>query len=105
MKEPSEARPHQQPTLRLDLYARIDELLNAAYREAKLDSEYQEDFAEEGHRKASYIVNNLRYRETKGELITSDLGYLCVGGADGSEVMEVLTGTAIAYAVLVEISE
>jgi hypothetical protein len=88
-----------------DLQARIDGLFREAYQEGELDDEYQATFAEEGYRKAQYIIDDLHYREARGQLSTNDLGYLCIGGADGSEVKQVLTGTDISLAVMIEISD
>jgi hypothetical protein len=88
-----------------DLQVRIDGLFRKAYQEGELDNEYQETFAEEGYRKAQYIIDDLHYREAKGQLRTIDLGYLCIGGADGSEVKQVLAGTEISFAVMIEISD
>lgn len=86
-----------------DLNQRIDEILAAAYRETD-DTHYQESFANEGIRKAQYVVDDLRYRESRGLVQPERLGYLCIGGADGSEVGYVLSETAISKAVMIEIS-
>jgi hypothetical protein len=91
--------------VRHDLQTRIDELFPKAYQEGELDDEYQDTFAEEGYRKAQYIIDDLNYREAKGQLSTIDLGYLCIGGADGSEVKQILTGTDISLAVMIEMSD
>jgi hypothetical protein len=88
--------------LKRDLKKTIDELLNSAYQQGEADTDYHESFAVEGGRKAQYIIDDLRYREARGQLRTNEMGYLCIGGADGSEVEQVLTDTGIAKAVMIE---
>lgn len=91
--------------MQYDLSQRIDELIANAYGEADVDPNYQESFANEGVRKAEYIVDDLRYRESRGLLQPERLAYFCIGGADGSEVEYVLSETAISKAVMIEISD
>lgn len=88
-----------------DLQTTIDDLFRVAYEEGDSDQEYQSTFVEEGTRKAQYIIDDLRYRELKGDLRTADMGYLCIGGADGSEVKQILAETEISRAVMIEISD
>jgi hypothetical protein len=87
-----------------DLSHRIDELIAQAYGEADTDTDYQGRFANEGLRKAEYVVDDLRYRESQGLVQPERLAYLCIGGADGSEAAYVLSETAISKAVMIEIS-
>jgi len=77
-----------------DLRERIGDLIANAYIEDGVDADYQSSFADEGNRKAEYVVDDLRYRESQGLVRPKDLAYLCIGGADGSEVEYVLTETA-----------
>jgi len=91
--------------MKRDLNRFIDELFSAAYQEVECDEEYQASFTDEGSRKVQYIVDDLRERESNGQLVTGLLGYLCIGGADGSEVKHVLTDTDISKAVMVEFSD
>ena len=88
--------------MRYDLSRRIDELIANAYRDGA-DPDYQDSFSNEGLRKAQYVVDDLRYRESQGLVRTERLAYFCVGGADGSEVEHVLSETAISKAVMIEI--
>lgn len=90
--------------MQYDLSQRIDELIAHAYGKVSADADYQEKFANEGLRKAEYVVDDLRYRESKGLVQPERLAYFCVGGADGSEVEYVLSETAISKAVMIEIS-
>jgi hypothetical protein len=86
------------------LIQRINGLLANAYGENESDADYQDTFANEGIRKAEYIVDDLKYRESKGLVQLESLGYFCIGGADGSEVEYVLSETAISKAVMIEYS-
>lgn len=90
-----------------NLEDRITQLLTHAHerKDSATDIEYQQTFEEEGVRKSQYIVDDLRSREERGELTTSKLIYLCIGGADGSEVEHVLRNTGISQALMVEISD
>jgi len=88
-----------------NLEDRIKQLLSAAHaRDSTIDTEYQQTFQEEGIRKSEYIIQDLNTREERGELDTYGLIYLCIGGADGSEVEQVLKNTKIRAALMVEIS-
>ena len=89
----------------MDLNKVIDDLLASAYIGGDVEADYQANFADEGSRKAEYIVHDLLHREGKGQLITSELGYLCIGGADGSELEHVMADTEISKAVMLEISD
>lgn len=91
--------------MKQDLQKIIGDLFKFAYQQEEADADYQDSFAAEGSRKARYIVDDLRYREAHGLLRTSDLGYLSIGGADGSEAEQVLTDTEISKAVMVEVSD
>jgi len=85
---------------------RITQLLAAAYqRDSTTDTEYQQTFEEEGSRKSKYIIDDLLEREKNGQLATEKLLYLCIGGADGSELEHVLRSTGVRQAMMVEISE
>ena len=83
----------------------IDAFLDLRERGVEEDEEYQGGFATEGSRKSQYIVDDLLYREGRGQLATNELGYLCIGGADGSEVVQVMESTGIRRAVIIEISD
>ena len=87
-----------------DLLERINGLIANAYIEDGVDADYQDSFANEGARKTAYVVDDLKYRESQGQIETNRLAYLCIGGADGSEVEHVLNETAISKAVMIEIS-
>lgn len=87
-----------------DLSHRISELIANAYKIGGDDADYQGSFAEEGKRKAQYVIDDLAYREAQGSVRPDRLAYLCIGGADGSEVEQVLNATSIAKAVMIEIS-
>lgn len=91
--------------MKRDLNRFVEQLLSAAYEKTSCDEEYQTTFADEGSRKAQYIVDDLRRRELIAQLETSDLGYLSIGGADGSEVKHVLMTTDISKAVMIEFSD
>ena len=69
------------------------------------DSEYQQTFANEGQRKAKYIVDDLLAKAEKEKVSLNKFAYLCIGGADGSEPETVLSDTPIDYAVMIEISD
>lgn len=88
-----------------DLQKIIEDLLGQPYSVVEGDEEYQQGFGEEGGRKAHYIIDDLRYRETEGDVRISELGYLSVGGADGSEIAWVLKETDISKGVIVELSD
>lgn len=90
--------------MQYNLSQRINELIANAYGEHEADADYQDTFANEGLRKAEYVVDDLRYRESKGLVRPERLAYLCIGGADGSEVEYVLSETAISKAVMIESS-
>ena len=87
-----------------DLSDKIQELIRVAYLEETAGAEYQDSFADEGPRKAQYVIDDLRYRQATNQISLNRLGYLCIGGADGSEVEHVLMQTEISKAVMVEIS-
>src|SRR5437879_2229458 len=91
--------------MKRDLQQFVDDLFKSAYEEEACDEEYQATFTKEGLRKAQYIVDDLRNRESAAQLQTCTLGYLCIGGADGSEVKHVMTATEIAKAVMIEFSD
>jgi hypothetical protein len=88
-----------------DLSTRIAEILAGSFSNDKDETEYQDTFANEGVRKAEYVIDDLRYRASEGEFQLERLAYLCIGGADGSEVAQVLDATAISKAVMIEISD
>ncbi|MBA8835182.1 hypothetical protein [Rhizobium leguminosarum] len=64
--------------------------------------EYQSIFADEGKRKAEWIISDLTNRAKQGTINLDDAVYLSIGGADGSEIIEVLENTGIRYGVLLE---
>jgi hypothetical protein len=49
------------------------------------DDDYQNIFANEGERKAQYIISDLLSKSEKTGVSLSKFAYLCVGAADGSE--------------------
>ncbi len=91
--------------MKKDLRKTIRELFEVAYLEEVVDADYQDSFASEGSRKARYIIDDLRYREARGRHRICKLGYLSIGGADGSEAEQVLRDTEISKAVMIEISD
>lgn len=91
--------------LKKDLQKVIEDILSQSYAMIEEDDDYQQGFSEEGGRKAQYIVDDLRYRESQGKLRIAELGYLSIGGADGSEIAWMLKETAIPKGVIIEISD
>jgi hypothetical protein len=88
-----------------DLAKRIEAIIASSLSNDEDEVEYQDSFANEGVRKAEYVIDDLRYRASKGEFQLERLAYLCIGGADGSEVAQILDATAISKAVMIEISD
>src|SRR6267378_272951 len=95
----------EKPPPKQDLQRVIEALLSRPYSDVEEDEEYQQNFSDEGSRKAQYIVDDLNYHESEGNLRIAELGYLSIGGADGSEIAWILNETAIPKGVIVEISE
>lgn len=92
-------------TTKKDIQTIIETILSKTYSTIEPDVDYQSGFSEEGGRKAQYIVDDLRYRESQGMVRVSDLGYLSIGGADGSEIEFILSQTEISRGVIIEISD
>lgn len=89
----------------MELTELINKIIDNSYSDEPIDKEYQDTFSKEGERKANYIIDDLRYKESKNEIIINRLCYLSIGGADGSEVEKVLNDTEISKAILIEISD
>lgn len=88
-----------------DLEPIVALLFKNAYGKVRGEEEYHQSFADEGVRKAQYIVDDLVEREYAGQLVTSELGYLSIGGSDGSELFHVMTSTNLSRGVLLEIGD
>ena len=73
--------------------------------EYTFDYEYQEIFANEGERKAQYIIADLLSKFSNYNLPLDQFAYFCVGGADGSETAAILKNTDINHAIMIEISD
>lgn len=87
---------------------KIDELLSNFHRDhedVSFDDDYQAIFADEGYRKTNYIVDDILAREAKGQLVSRQLCYLSIGGADGTEAASVMEKTGILNGIVVEISD
>lgn len=91
--------------MRQDIERIIQSLFEHAYQEENVDADYHASFSDEGSRKAQYIVDDLRQLENSGRISTGDLGYLSIGGSDGSELSYVMDETDIPRAVLIEIGD
>jgi len=89
----------------MELTEIINKIIQNSYKEITIDDDYQESFQYEGERKATYIIDDLKYKESRNEVIIDKLCYLSIGGADGSEVEKVLNDTEIKRAVIIEISD
>ncbi|MDB4928222.1 MAG: desVI [Myxococcaceae bacterium] len=87
-----------------DIEIMVREALASAYGEGS-DTQYQVGFAGEGERKSQYIIDHLQRQAAIGPLRLEQLGYLSIGGADGSEIEAVFASTAISRAVLLEHSQ
>lgn len=83
----------------------INKIIADSYKNVSIDEEYQDNFSNEGDRKATYIIDDLKYKESNGEVIINALCYLSIGGADGSEIEKILTATEIKKGILIEISD
>lgn len=89
----------------MELTEVINKIIEDSYKEIIIDDEYQESFQFEGDRKATYIIDDLNYKESRHEVSIDKLCYLSIGGADGSEVEKVLNDTEIKKAIIIEISD
>lgn len=69
------------------------------------DHEYQEIFADEGERKAQYIIADLLSKFNSNECQLNKFAYLSIGGADGSEPEAILKSTDINHAIIIEHSD
>lgn len=89
----------------MELTELINKIIENSYSNNNIDEEYQNTFSNEGERKVNYIIDDLRYKESKDEIKINRLCYLSIGGADGSEVEKVLNDTEISKAIIIEISD
>jgi len=83
----------------------IDIFLQGTYSTPELQQkadEYQETFAEEGFRKSSWILEEITKLSQEHSLPLDKMGYISIGGADGSEIENILMNTPINYGVLLE---
>ena len=90
--------------IKLDLNAVIREAIANAYNEGE-DKSYQNAFADEGARKSQYIVDHLKREALISPVRLSELGYLSIGGADGSEIEAVMQSTGIRKGLLLEFDQ
>lgn len=87
---------------------RVEKLIsynNGSYTDSNIDNDYQEIFANEGERKAQYIIDDLLLRSKKADVSLSKFAYLCIGAADGSELEAILMKTNICHAIMIEFSD
>ena len=85
---------------------RVEAFVCDYYRDggdAEFQDEYQQIFADEGFRKANYILDDLKAKQKEYKFRFEDLAYLSIGGADGSEAEAVLQHCEIPHAVVLEI--
>lgn len=73
--------------------------------ERSYEETYQKSFQDEGERKIQKLVNRIRSLEREGRIDIEKVGYLSLGGADGSEVKAFLEQTHAKFGALIEISE
>lgn len=90
---------------KLTLTELINKTIANSYLVENVDEEYQSTFASEGERKVNYIIDDLKYKESRSDLKLGSLCYLSIGGADGSEVEKVLIETEIKTGIIIEISD
>lgn len=69
------------------------------------DEKYQHGFSEEGKRKAQYILDFIENQVKGAGIDPRTMGYVSLGGADGSELEYVLRHTEIRHGVLLEYSD
>jgi hypothetical protein len=86
---------------KVDLFLRE---FQAPETETSTDEEYQAEFANEGLRKAQYVLEDLRDKATYYQFEIGKTAFLSIGGADGSEAEAVLRHSEISKAVLLELS-
>lgn len=85
---------------------RVEAFVSNYYRrngDSEFGDEYQQIFANEGSRKASYVLQDLKGKQDEYGFHLRDLAYLSIGGADGSEAEAVLKECDIPHAVVLEI--
>lgn len=81
-------------------------LLREAYRHdaegANSAQDYQQSFANEGKRKVAFIKEDLQKLFDRKKVRAEDVVALSIGGADGSDVLEILNTTPITHGILLE---
>jgi len=90
----------------IDFDKHLRKLLREAYGTDSLDttSDYDASFAAEGARKVAFIKDDLKNLFEQKKLAAEDIVLLSVGGADGSDVVEILKRTKITHGILLEYS-
>lgn len=92
----------------MDIAQKIEVLIaysSEVNSDCTFDGEYQEIFANEGERKAQYIVADLLSKFSNDNWRLDQFAYLCIGGADGSEPEAILKNTDINHAIMIEIGD
>lgn len=84
---------------------RLLETFSQAEHPKQEDTQYQNTFSDEGERKSYYIVDDINAAVTFKQVDPKSLGYLSIGGADGSEVEYVMRATEIDFGILIEYSD
>ena len=90
----------------MDIADRVQAFLSGFYvvgEDAEFKDEYQQIFADEGFRKANYILDDIKLKEKEHNFNLKDFAYLSIGGADGSEAEAILANCDISHAVVLEI--
>lgn len=89
----------------MDIAERLELFITNVYSSsAKKNSgdDYQRTFANEGFRKSDWVLEEITNIMSRYGLAAEDIGFLSIGGADGSEVESVLLNTEINHGVLLE---
>lgn len=89
----------------MDLSQRIATFTTGAYSTPELKreaEEYQKIFSDEGARKSKWILQQLFEMCDRHAVELNKIGYISIGGADGSEVESVLLNSPISESVLLE---
>jgi hypothetical protein len=77
----------------MDIADRVQAFLGGFYsggNDSEFKDDYQKIFADEGFRKATYILDDLEVKRKEHGFSLKDVAYLSIGGADGSEADAVL---------------
>lgn len=91
-----------------ELPDRIEIFLRHAFdnvENLEFDQDYQQSFANDGDRKAQYIIERLSKLEREGQVHLPSMAYISIGGADGSELHSILSKTTIGMGILIEVSD